>query len=115
MVHMLHMLLANNGHMCSTPALFTHSLLAILQRPKLSLLPVQVAERLKQPAYYGALTLLIDEAGFLMDQKTQALVSKLPQDQAGLVAAGAVLRALGVTDGPGFDALMEALTEGRGE
>lgn len=30
------------------------------------------------------------------------------------VAAEGIVRALGVTDGPGFDALMEALTDGNG-
>jgi hypothetical protein len=40
-----------------------------------------------------------------------ALVSKLPADEAGRVKAASIVRSLGVSDGPGFDALMDALTE----
>ena len=42
------------------------------------------------------------------------LVSQLPADDAGRVKAASIARALGVTDGPGFDALVGALTEGGG-
>jgi len=60
----------------------------------------------------GALQLLCDEAGFLVEAKAAVLVSKLPADEAGRVKAASIVRALGVTDGAGFDALMDALTEG---
>lgn len=39
------------------------------------------------------------------------MVTKLPADEAGRVKAASIIRALGVADGPGFDALMDALTE----
>jgi hypothetical protein len=52
----------------------------------------------------------VDEAGFLVESKTAALIAELPANEAKLVAADSIVRALGVTDGPGFDALMEALT-----
>lgn len=67
-------------------------------------------QRLTTPHYYGALCLLVDEAGFLVESKTAALIAELPASKAKLVAAESVVRALGVTDGPGFDALMDALT-----
>jgi hypothetical protein len=69
-----------------------------------------VAQRLTAPHYYGALCLLVDEAGFLVESKTAALIAELPANEAKLVAADSIVRALGVTDGPGFDALMEALS-----
>lgn len=70
----------------------------------------QVVQRLTAPHYYGALCLLVDEAGFLLESKTAALIAELPANEAKLVAADSIVRALGVTDGPGFEALMEALT-----
>jgi hypothetical protein len=70
----------------------------------------QVVQRLTAPHYYGALCLLVDEAGFLVESKTAALIAELPANEAKLVAAESIVRALGVTDGPGFDALMDALT-----
>lgn len=45
-----------------------------------------------------------------MEGKTAALIAELPANEAKLVAAESIVRALGVTDGPGFDALMDALT-----
>lgn len=69
-----------------------------------------MAQRLTAPHYYGALCLLVDEAGFLVESKTAALIAELPANEAKLVAADSIVRALGVTDGPGFDTLMEALT-----
>lgn len=53
---------------------------------------------------------MVDEAGFLVESKTAALIAELPADEAKLVAAESIVKALGVTDGPGFDALIEALT-----
>lgn len=67
-------------------------------------------QRLTAPHYYGALCLLVDEAGFLVESKTAALIGELPANEAKLVAAESIVRALGVTDGPGFDAFMDALT-----
>lgn len=70
----------------------------------------ELQERLRDPRYYGALSLLVDEAGFLIDTKAHNMMERLPKDEAGLVAADSIVRALGVTDGSGFDALMGALS-----
>ncbi|KAF5832552.1 sperm tail C-terminal domain-containing protein [Dunaliella salina] len=67
-------------------------------------------ERLRDPRSYGALSLLVDEAGFLTDAKAKAVMEKLPKDEAGLVAAESIVRALGVVDGISFDTLMDALS-----
>lgn len=75
----------------------------------LLLLAMQVAQHLCQPHLYGALCLLVDEAGFLIEPKTAALIARLPPCEGQLVAAEAVVRSLGVTDGPAFDALVDAL------
>ncbi|WIA22959.1 hypothetical protein OEZ86_009886 [Tetradesmus obliquus] len=69
-----------------------------------------VAQRLSDPSYYGALCLLVDEAGFLIDAKAAALIAQLPPSEGQLVAAEAIVRSLGVSDGPAFDALMDALS-----
>jgi hypothetical protein len=50
-----------------------------------------------------------------LDGKTRELLGELPADEAGMVAAETIVRSLGVTDGPGFEALMDALTDGSGE
>lgn len=71
---------------------------------------LQVAQRLSDPSYYGALCLLVDEAGFLIDAKAAALIAQLPASEGQLVAAEAIVRSLGVSDGPAFDALMGALS-----
>lgn len=71
---------------------------------------LQVAQRLSDPSYYGALCLLVDEAGFLIDAKAAALIAQLPASEGQLVAAEAIVRSLGVSDGPAFDALMDALS-----
>jgi hypothetical protein len=70
----------------------------------------QVAQRLSDPSYYGALCLLVDEAGFLIDSKAAALIAQLPPSEGQLVAAEAIVRSLGVSDGPAFDALIDALS-----
>ncbi|KAJ9522954.1 hypothetical protein QJQ45_023754 [Haematococcus lacustris] len=70
----------------------------------------ELQERLRSPAYLGALSLLADEAGFLVDSKVRAMLDKLPKDEAGLLAAESIVRAVGVTDGTGFAALMDALS-----
>ena len=70
----------------------------------------EVAERLKDARNWGALGLLVDEAGFLMDTKARNMVEKLSKDEAGLVKAEAIVRALGVSDGLSFDALLDALS-----
>ncbi|KAJ9522775.1 hypothetical protein QJQ45_019817 [Haematococcus lacustris] len=70
----------------------------------------ELQERLRSPAYLGALSLLADEAGFLVDSKVRAMLDKLPKDEAGLLAAESIVRAVGVTDGTGFTALMDALS-----
>ena len=69
-----------------------------------------VAERTRDPRYFGALQLLVDEAGFLVDVKATKMLDALPKDELGRVKVDSILRALGVTDGASFDALMDALS-----
>jgi len=69
----------------------------------------ELAARLHDPRYAGALGMLCDEAGFLVDSKAQSMLEKLPRDEAGRVRAESILRALGIADGAAFDALMAAL------
>ena len=71
---------------------------------------LQIAQRLAEPHLYGALCLLVDEAGFLLEPKAAALIEKLPAVEGKMVAAESIVRALGVTDGPAFDALIDALS-----
>lgn len=71
----------------------------------------QLAERLEDPRSWGALDLLCDEAGFLVDGKARALVDKLPKSEQGSVQVKAILGALGIDDGPSFDALLAALSD----
>lgn len=87
----------------------------LLTAPAASLPAPQVASRLSLPRYYGALCLLTDTAGFLIEPKAASMIGALAHDEAGQVAASAIVRALGVTDGPGVEALMEALTADSGE
>lgn len=75
---------------------------------------LQVALRLAEPHLYGALCLLVDEAGFLIEPKAAALIEKLPAAESKMVAAQSIVRALGVTDGPAFDALIDALSADSG-
>lgn len=78
----------------------------------------EVARKLQEPGYFGALQLLCDEAGFLLDSKAHKMLSSLPKHEEeglthsdqGLIQAGSVVKALGVTDGASFEALMAALT-----
>ncbi len=135
----------------------------------------EVEARLGEPRQWGALALLVDEAGFLLGGRAGNMIARLPQDERGLVqvrwgarcccqccggawlghsvlpcwliravarwwvvsagdvirsagnadsacrawclswqvlraACRSILRALGITDGPAFDALMDALT-----
>lgn len=70
----------------------------------------ELQEKLRDPRYSGALSLLVDEAGFLVESKTRNMLERLSKDEAGLIAAESIVRALGVTNGPGFNALMDALS-----
>ena len=70
----------------------------------------ELHRRIRDPKNYGALSLLCDEGGFLLDIKTRAMLDKLTKDEAGQVKAESVLRALGVVDGPSFDSLLEVLS-----
>ena len=78
----------------------------------------EVARKLQEPGYFGALQLLCDEAGFLVDSKAHKMLSSLPRhgeeglthSDQGLIQAESVIKALGVTDGASFEALMAALT-----
>ena len=78
----------------------------------------ELARKLQEPGYFGALQLLCNEAGFLVDSKAHKMLSSLPKhgeegpthSDQGLIQAGSVIKALGVTDGASFEALMAALT-----
>ncbi|GLC76023.1 DNA replication checkpoint protein Drc1 [Pleodorina starrii] len=70
----------------------------------------EVAERLRDGRNWGALGLLCDEAGFLLDAKAKHMIERLPKDEQGLVKAEGILRALGISDGASFDSLMDALS-----
>ncbi len=70
----------------------------------------ELQERLHDPRYSGALALLVDEAGFLVEAKTRNMLERLSKDEAGLIAAESIVRALGVADGAGFTALVDALS-----
>lgn len=70
----------------------------------------ELSERLNDVRYYGALSLLVDEGGFLIDLKARNMIERLPKEEQGLVRAEAIVRALGVTDTASFDALMDALS-----
>ncbi len=76
----------------------------------------EVTTRLQEPSYFGALQLLCDEAGFLVDSKAHKMLASLPKHQdEQLIHAESVVKALGVTDGASFDALMAALSVGEPE
>ena len=78
----------------------------------------EVARKLQEPGYFGALQLLCNEAGFLVDSKAHKMLSGLPRhgeeglvsSDQGLIQAGSAVKALGVSDGASFEALMAALT-----
>ncbi|KAG2497477.1 hypothetical protein HYH03_004630 [Edaphochlamys debaryana] len=70
----------------------------------------ELTERLRDPRNYGALGMLCDEAGFLIDAKAKHMIDRLAKDEAGLVKAEAILRSLGIADGSAFDSLLEALS-----
>ncbi len=72
----------------------------------------QLATALVSPAAYGALCLLVDEAGCLVDARARALLAELPTPAGQCIAAASVVRALGVTDKAAFDALLRALRGG---
>ena len=61
--------------------------------------------------FYGALNMLCEEAGFLVEPLAHQVVAALPAEEGGgLVQAEAIVRALGVSDDTTFDALMAALS-----
>ena len=71
----------------------------------------EVTAKLQEPTYFGALQLLCDEAGFLVDSKAHKMLTSLPKHQdEQLIHAESVVKALGVTDGASFEALMSALS-----
>lgn len=69
-----------------------------------------VQERIRDPRNLGALQLLIDEGGFLLEARTRGMIEKLPKDDQGMVKLESILRALGVVDGMAFDSLLDALS-----
>ena len=99
----------NNG------ALTVHSMIAEQeeQAAEEAISQDEVTTRLQEPTYFGALQLLCDEAGFLVDSKAHKMLASLPKHQdEQLIHAESVVKALGVTDGASFDALMAALSVG---
>lgn len=70
---------------------------------------LQVRSRIDSAAHREALQLVLDETGFLQDAKAKKLVKSVGTNGNGMASVEAVIYALGVTDGPTFDALMEAL------
>ncbi|GMH33905.1 hypothetical protein BSKO_01739 [Bryopsis sp. KO-2023] len=71
-----------------------------------------VRDRVVSEQYRDALHLLCDEVGFLVDAKARKLIESVPTDEQGLAQTEAILNAVGVVDGPTFDALMDALRAG---
>jgi len=69
----------------------------------------ELQSRLRNHRYWGALGLLCDEAGFLVDSKARTMLEHLSKDDQGRVKAESIIRALGVSDGASLDALMGAL------
>ncbi len=61
----------------------------------------QLQSRVRQPRYFGALCLLVDEAGFLLEPKTRAMLERLPQDERGCMSAlsEALMEALALNGG----------------
>ena len=70
----------------------------------------ELQARLQDARYTGALNLLVDEAGFLVEAKVRNMLERLPKDEAGKVAAESIVRSLGIADGTGFEALVSALS-----
>ena len=75
----------------------------------------QLQERLEDPRYGELLTLLTDEAGFLVDAKALKLLAGVPKAQGELMKVNNIIKALGVVDGPTFDTLVGCLTSGGGD
>jgi hypothetical protein len=46
-----------------------------------------VEARLADPRHWGALELLLDEAGFLLGARAGSMIARLPTDERGLVQA----------------------------
>ena len=65
--------------------------------------------------HHAALSLICDEAGFLLDEKANDLIESVPVSEQGYVRAEEVVRALGVRDASAFEALVEAITSDDGE
>ena len=60
--------------------------------------------------YHDAISLICDEAGFLLDEKAMGLIDSVPQNEQGYVKAEEVVQALGVKDASAFEALIDAIT-----
>jgi hypothetical protein len=55
------------------------------------------------------MSMITDEAGFLLESKLRKHIDEVPANSAGQVDVDSLLETLGVTDGLGFEALLEAL------
>ena len=76
-----------------------------------------VGQRLhRQRNAHAALSLICDEAGFLLDEKANDLIESVPVSEQGYVRAEEVVRALGVRDASALKHLSKRspLTTGRG-
>lgn len=54
--------------------------------------------------------LLCDEAGFLVDNKVQRLLSTVPKEQGEMMKVHNIMKVLGVVDGQTFDSLVSAIS-----
>mmetsp|Transcript_25965 Transcript_25965/g.49353 ORF Transcript_25965/g.49353 Transcript_25965/m.49353 type:complete len:664 (-) Transcript_25965:177-2168(-) len=70
----------------------------------------QLQERLEDPRFQKLQELLCDEAGFLVDNKVQRLLSTVPKEQGEMMKVHNIMKVLGVVDGQTFDSLVSAIS-----
>mmetsp|Transcript_4676 Transcript_4676/g.15483 ORF Transcript_4676/g.15483 Transcript_4676/m.15483 type:complete len:645 (+) Transcript_4676:346-2280(+) len=69
-------------------------------------------ERMEDPKYRALLRLLVSESGFLVDAKLARALEGAVGEDGDALRADSIVRALGISDGPAFDALVACLSEG---
>lgn len=69
----------------------------------------EVRQYIDSGAYHAALSLICDEAGFLLDEKALRVIDSVPHNEQGYVKAEEVVQALGVRDASAFETLIEAI------
>lgn len=67
----------------------------------------EIAERLRDPQYSGMLSMLINEAGFLVESRARAEIERVPGDEQGRRMIKHILDSLGVMNGELFDRLVQ--------